>query len=275
MRRLTRALALSLAAAGCSAASGNPPHDAAATLVRMVARDFAFQGGHTVPAGLVAFRLVNLGRATHMMGIARLDSGKTLSDVVRAAQAGAAMPWLSGLGGPGPVAPGDSVTNYLVLQPGTYFIGCYWPDSTGKEHAALGMITTLTVTGQDAGAPALPTPDVYVRETDYHIAMPDTLRAGHHVFRTDNDGPHEHDLAILRLLPGATEAQVQQWLDKPTLSHAPVEAVGGTVGVERWVPSEFALDLQPGRYLFVCLMSDETSSAPHYKRGMSRTVIVE
>lgn len=278
MRWLTLAAAACAVLAACApagprgaagAAEPTPP-----TLVRVVARDFAFDSNHTAPAGLLALRLVNLGRAIHMLGVARLDSGKTLGDVARALQGNAAIPWFQELGGPGVVSPGDSVTAYLVLEPGTYSMICWWPDSTRRMHAGLGMMATLTVTGSDAGAPVSPTPDVYVRESDYRIAMPDTLSAGRHVFEVANDGPHGHDLAILRLRPGRSEAQVKAWLEKPTLSDPPAEAVGGTVGQERWSHAEVEADLAPGTYLFLCLMMDETSTKPHYLRGMLRRVTV-
>lgn len=284
MRILFCAAAVALTVAACSPAAGREPSRAARasgpapttpTLVRVVAHDFAFDSVHTAPAGLLAIRLVNHGHAIHMLGIARLDSGKTLGDLVRAMKANAPMPWWSELGGPGPVSPGDSVTTYAVLQPGLYSMICWWADSTGKLHAADGMMSTLTVTGTDAGAPVPPRPDVYVRESDYRIDMPDTLAAGHHIFQVDNDGPHDHDLAVLRVLPGHTEAQIETWLLKPRMSDAPVQALGGTVGQSRWSHTEFATDLAPGRYLFLCLMKDATSPKPHFERGMLKQVTVE
>src|SRR6185312_11100568 len=151
-----------------SAASAATPTTEPA-LVRVVAYDFAFDSAHSVPAGLVAIRFVNNGRAIHMLGVSRLDSGKTVPDVYQALVKNKSMGWFSELGGPGAVSPGDSVTQYAVLEPGTYSMICWWPDSTGKEHAMIGMMSTLTVTGQTAGAPIEPTPDIYLRERDYHI----------------------------------------------------------------------------------------------------------
>ncbi len=284
MRTPICAAAVVLTVVACSPTTSHQPAAAARaaapapttpTLVRVVAHDFAFDSAHTAPAGLLAIRLVNHGHAIHMLGIARLDSGKTLSDLVRALQAKGLPPWMSELGGPGPVSPGDSVTTYAVLEPGLYSMICWWADSTGKPHVADGMMSTLTVTGTDAGAPVPPRPDVYVRESDYRIDMPDTLAAGRHIFRVDNDGPHDHDLAILRMLPGRTVAQIESWLLKPRMSDAPVQALGGTVGQVRWGHTEFATDLAPGHYLFLCLMHDSTSPKPHFERGMLRQVTVE
>ena len=112
---------------GCAASS--PPssgHASASSsttepaLVRVVAHDFAFDSAHSVPAGLVAIRFVNSGRAIHMLGIARLDSGKTVPDVYQALVKNGSLDWFNEVGGPGAVSPGDSVTQYAVREPGSY-----------------------------------------------------------------------------------------------------------------------------------------------------------
>lgn len=258
----------SAAAAGASPASTEP------ALVRVVSREFAFDSAHSVPAGLVAIRLVNEGKDIHMLGIARLDSGKTTADVLEAIEKNTPMSWFGEIGGPGAISPGDSTTQYAVLQPGRYSMICWWPDSTGKAHVLSGMTSTLTVTGDSAGAPIEPTPDIYLRERDYHIAATGAFTAGHHVFRVDNDGPQSHDVAILRVLPGKTDAEIDAWLDKPTMSNAPVEAVGGTVGMVRWAHTEFAADLKTGNYIILCLMPDVKDGKPHFMHGMQTRISV-
>lgn len=280
LMRLMRGTVAVVGVLGCAASSppssGHADASAASTkpaLVRVVAHDFAFDSAHSVPAGLVAIRLVNDGHAIHMLGVARLDSGKTVADVYHALTMNTFPGWINELGGPGAVSPGDSVTQYAVLEPGTYSMICWWPDSTGKEHVMSGMISTLTVTGQTAGAPVEPTPDIYLRERDYQIAATGAFTAGHHVFRVDNDGPQGHDVTLLRLLPGKTEADVEKWLAKPGMD-APAEALGGTVGVTRWGHTEFAADLKPGSYLIVCLIPDAKDGKPHFMHGMVTKISV-
>lgn len=259
------------ASKGNSQAAVTPTQPA---LVRVVARDFAFDSAHTAPAGLVAIRLVNTGGAIHMLGVGRLDSGKTVADLYRAMSGTQPIHWFSELGGPGAVSPGDSVTQYVVLQPGTYSMICFWPDSTGKAHDLSGMFTTLTVTGQTAGAPVEPTPDIYLRERDYNITATGAFTRGRHVFRVDNDGPQGHDVMLLRVLPGRSDAEVERWLEKPTMRDAPVEALGGTVGLERWAHATFAADLKPGQYLILCMIPDATDHRPHFMHGMVTRVSV-
>lgn len=281
MRRSFCGAVAVLGVVGCAASSppsgeradASPP-PATPHLVRVVARDFAFDSSHSVPAGLVAIRLVNQGHDIHMLGIARLDSGRTVADVYKAITGNAPMGWFSELGGPGAVSPGDSVTQYAVLQPGTYSMICWWPDSTGKEHVMSGMMSTLTVTGETAGAPIEPAPDIYLRERDYNVSATGAFTAGHHVFRVDNDGPQKHDVALLRVLPGKTDAEVDKWLQKPSMNGAPVEAVGGTVGVARWGHTEFAADLKPGNYLILCMIPDAKDRKPHFMHGMMTKVTV-
>ncbi|MGH7670251.1 MAG: hypothetical protein ACRENQ_12245 [Gemmatimonadaceae bacterium] len=277
MRTLICAAAMMIGVVACTAPARAPesradvaPPPAEPALVRVVARDFEFDSAHTAPAGLLAVRLVNEGHAIHMLGVSRLDSNKTAADLFRAIRANQSPRWFTELGGPGAVSPGDSTTSYLVLEPGRYTMICWWADSTGKAHIMDGMLSTLTVTGQNAGAPHEPAPDVYIRETDYHIAMPTTLHAGRHVFRVDNDGPQDHDVAIVRVLPGHTEAQAEQWIaaPNPRMSEAPVEALGGIVGQTRWAHTEFTADLPAGDYLVVCLIPDAKDQKPHFMHGM-------
>ena len=238
---------------------------AAPPLVRVVAHDFAFADNPTVPAGLVAIRLVNQGHAIHMMGVARLDSNHTVADVYKSfSDPKASLSFFHEVGGPGAVSPGDSATQYAVLEPGRYSLICWWPDSTGKPHIEDGMMATLTVTGDYAGAAVEPTPDLFVREADYHIATSGQWTAGHHVMRVDNDGPSTHDVTILRVLPGKTEAQVSAWLNRPTMSDAPVQALGGTVGIDRYGHTEVGVDLVPGDYLLLCMVG----AKPHFMLGM-------
>jgi hypothetical protein len=51
-----------------------------------------------------------------MLGVARLDSGKTVADVYNALVNKTFPGWINELGGPGAVSPGDSVTQHAVLE---------------------------------------------------------------------------------------------------------------------------------------------------------------
>jgi hypothetical protein len=136
------------------------------------------------------------------------------------------------------------------------------------------MLSTLTVTGETAGAPVEPRPDIDLRERDYAIAATGAFTAGHHVIRVDNDGPQDHDITMLRVLPGKTDAEVDKWLLKPDMRDAPVEAVGGVVGMARWAHGEFEADLKPGNYLILCMIPDAKDGKLHFMHGMSTKVTV-
>lgn len=278
MRKIICDAAVLIGLTACAAAPAPPltaaPTASNATLVRVVAKDFAFDSSHTVPAGLVAIRLVNEGKAIHMLGVSLLDSGKTGADVLAGMTKKQPTGEVAEMGGPGVVSPGDSTTVYMTLEPGTYAMVCFVNDSTGKYHLMDGMVATLTVTGTNAGAPAEPQPDIEVRATDYHLALSRPLTAGHHLIRFSNDGPQNHDMGLLRLLPGKTEAQALAWIDHPTMSDPPVEAMGGTVGVERWRHVEIGVDLTPGDYLVLCFMPDKKDRKPHSMHGMIQRVHV-
>ena len=278
MRVLIPGMALAAVIGACSSAPARPPapggQPSTATLVRVVAHDYAFDSTHTVPAGLVAVRLVNQGHAIHMLGIARLDSGKTAADAFHALVAKRPMPWFRELGGPGAVSPGDSVTAYAVLEPGRYSMICWVADSAGRAHFMDGMISELDVTGTTAGAPVEPPPDIELRESDYHIEMSRTPTAGPHLFRMDNDGPQNHDVAIVRMLPGKTVDQVMDWMDNPGRVAPAGEALGGLVGVTRYGHAEFSLTLTPGNYVVMCLIPDVHDGKSHFRHGMVRRFTV-
>lgn len=244
------------------------------SLVRVVLADYAFDHAQTVPAGLVAFRIVNHGRALHMLQITRMDSGGTLAalltSLIKTANAPA---WATDLGGPNAVSPGDSATAYVVLAPGHYAMICWVPDSAGKYHADRGMLSSLEVTGTTAGAPIEPAPDIVIRESDYDLEMSGIPGRGTHIVRVENDGPQEHDVEVLRILPGKTLDQVRDWFDNPAKGTPAAEAIGGTSGITRWAHSEFSVTLAPGTYLFLCWVPD-AEGKPHFRHGMIRQFTV-
>jgi hypothetical protein len=166
------------------------------------------------------------------------------------------------------VSPGDSATAFLVLEPGSYALICWMVDSAGIPHAMRGMISAVTVTGTTAGAPVEPRPDVLIREARYHIDVSPVLEPGSHVIRVDNDGPQEHDIQIVRVLPGKTIPQVLDWLDDPAKRVPAAEAIGGLSGVQRWGHGEFNVVLAPGEYAVVCWMPDDTDGRAHFRHGM-------
>jgi len=89
-----------------------------------------------------------------------------------------------------------------------------------------------------------------------------------------NDGPHEHDLTIVRLEAAGSVARAMDWLDNPEGVAAPGTAVGGTVGFGPGGRALVTIVVTSGRYALLCWVPDDSGKA-HYRRGMVREYTVQ
>lgn len=97
-------------------------------------------GSHTI-------RFDNKGADAHELVLARLDEGKTASDLLQALAPGASGPPPGRiLGGIAAIQPGAHGTFTATFEPGKYALICFVPNgATGKAHFELGMVTEFTV----------------------------------------------------------------------------------------------------------------------------------
>jgi len=108
--------------------------------------EFAFSPT-TLTAGTHTIKVINDGKQTHEIALARLDDGATAESFLAAMAPGAkGPPPGKPAGGNGAISPGQS--NYLTvtLTPGTYLLLCFVPDpADGKPHIMKGMVQTIVV----------------------------------------------------------------------------------------------------------------------------------
>lgn len=108
--------------------------------------EFAFSPT-TLTAGTHTIKVINDGKQTHEIAIARLDDGATAESFIAAEAPGAKGPAPGKpAGGNGAISPGGS--NYLTvtLTKGTYLLLCFVPDpADGKPHVMKGMVQTIVV----------------------------------------------------------------------------------------------------------------------------------
>jgi|SRR5437764_6462893 len=117
-----------------------------------------------------------------------------------------------------------------------------------------------------AGHTAKSTPVVGVSESDFHIAAPTQVKAGNVVLRVSNHGPDRHELIVVRIdgrpLPLRSDGLT---VDEEAVEKREAGALEpGAPGGQR----ELALNLAPGRYVFICNMEG------HYMSGMHRELVV-
>ncbi len=239
--------------------------------VRFVARDFAFDGPDTIPAGMTTFVLQNDGPGYHHIQLVRLEDGMTLADLEAAAAkikpGDTPPPWLHVAGGVNPPDPGAQTRTTFAIEPGDYAVVCFVDIPDHVPHLMKGMARALTVTASDAPAAAPPTEDLTLTLADYSFSFSAPPTAGRHVVKVVNGGPQPHEVVIFRLKPGMGMADFQRWgetFEEPV----PVDFLGGpanmAVGQEAWVP----VDLTPGDYILTCFYYDAGDGMPHIMHGM-------
>jgi uncharacterized cupredoxin-like copper-binding protein len=120
--------------------------DPAAARVDVSATEYAFEF-EAPAAGRVSFVMTNDGEETHLMAISRLAEGATLDEALQAED-----PEAEGLLDEtftdlesDTAEPGGEAVLTGDLEPGTYAMICYLPNSEGEPHLALGMAEEFTV----------------------------------------------------------------------------------------------------------------------------------
>ena len=208
------------------------PGTAAPNVVSLSADEYSFQAPDTVPAGWTTFRMANHGEEIHYGHIVRLDSGKTVRELVdayaEAIRTSAPRPkWVKRFGGPGGAAPGASSSVTQYIEPGSYVWICPVEDNEGNPHFGKGEFKTFVVSAAGQGVAdraAAPEADVVVRLMDYSFALDGPLKAGRHTIRVENAGVEPHDLVLMKLAPGKTAEDIQTWLN-PERARRPDQAV--------------------------------------------------
>ncbi len=268
-------LLLGLLAAAC--AKDAPPVDtsAAPQQVTITATDFAYSlPPTTIHAGLTTVTLVNQGAEIHHVTLVRLTDGKTVEDLMTALQSEGPPPaWSIAMGGPNAAPPGGEANATLVLDPGTYALVCFIPSPDGVPHMAKGMVMGLEVQPGTGEVAALPPGDIEMVLAEYSIALSQTPTAGTHTVRVVNRGAEAHEVALVRLAPGATIEQFLGWMAGGEQGPPPAEAVGGLSGFAPGQTQNFTANFSPGTYGLLCFIP-APDGAPHFVHGMVATFTV-
>ena len=264
-----------------------------APTVSLSSTEYAFEAPDSIPAGWTTLRLANLGGEIHYGHMVRLDSGRTVEELVDAyAEAirtsGPRPKWVTRFGGPGGAAPGGSASVTQYLEPGEYVWICPIEDESGAPHFGKGEVKRFVV--YDAGTAeadraAPPEADVVVRLMDYAFTFEPPLRAGRHTIRVENAGVEPHDLVLMKLAPGISADDVATALnperarrDAPAVEPLPFESlgtpVGGIAAIGSGMESFFDMDFTPGEYVLIC-MATAPDGRSHIEHGMIRQVSVQ
>lgn len=239
---------------------------------------YRLDGPSTATAGWVAVTLQNRGQEPHQAAFYRILNG-TYEQVQAALLSpsngtNGTMPRVLPSGGVALAAPGGNATTWVKLEPGTYAVLCFLPDSTGMPHAMHGMAKKLTVTNATGSPAGPPLSDATIGLMDYKFNLSANLTAGHRVLKVANDGMRNHEAVMVRLQGNQT---LQQVLDammggrgNNTTAAAPAIAWGAGGSAIAPGQAEYVdADLAPGRYALFCLEQDSATAQPHAALGMA------
>jgi hypothetical protein len=168
-------------------------------------------------------------------------------------------------GGPGRVPPGESKTVTQILTPGAYHV----------YDSQRGMVpqVALEVRGKKAST-ELPEADATVTASDYEFET-DGLDAGESEIAFLNEGAQPHQLAISELVDDNTAEDAERFF-KDEKGKSPLgKETQATTAIEGGEGQLAALDLEPGRYVLYCFISDREGGQPHALEGMVNEVEVE
>jgi hypothetical protein len=141
------------AASGSTAPSPSAPDDAMSGDVTFTATEYGFDGPDTLQAGKVTITLVNEGEEPHEMALFPVEEGRGPEDILEFIENDPELnspppPWVIGEGMGTFAKPGKTADPVSAkLEPGTYLAVCFvsTKQSDGTPHAALGMISEITV----------------------------------------------------------------------------------------------------------------------------------
>lgn len=242
---------------------------------------FEITGGGPVEAGLVRVEYKNATENPADAQLIRVDGDQTVADALEAigSESGVTLDWLHAEGGVGQIAVGVTGVAELVLEEGTYYlVDVGEPEGDDvMSNAENGATTTIEVSGGDDGA-ELPDVDASIEMTEYNFVT-DGLRAGANRFLLTNTGAEIHHTLMIPILGDATFREVREFLTSEGQSGGPppldFTKLTGTSALDGGREQIQELELNAGRWVFVCFITDRAGGPPHVAKGMLREVTIE
>jgi hypothetical protein len=259
----------------------------APNVVRLAASEYAIEAPDTIQAGWRTLRLANRGQEIHYGHIVRLDSGKTVQQLVDAyvkaiKTSGPRPKWVKRFGGPGGTWPGDSSSVTQYLEPGSYVWICPIEDNDGNPHFGKGEVKPFVIAASNSAAgdsAAKPKATSVIRLMDFSFAVDSSIPAGRHTIRVENAGVEPHDLVVMKLNPGKTVDELFAAMNperarRPGQASAPpppletlITGAGGVAAIGPGMESFFETNLTPGDYVLLC-MATAPDGKSHIEHGM-------
>ncbi|HEX9966699.1 MAG TPA: hypothetical protein VGB06_02015 [Solirubrobacterales bacterium] len=277
MRPFTTRLAAVLAAAALAsvafAACGDDESDQSLTFTLSGdGKAASYEAPDSAEAGLAEITFENEGKEAGDLQLIRVEGDRSPEEVVEGlgkAIKGQAFPeWFFAAGGTGLVEPGQSATVTQVLEPGTY----YAFDTEGSAPKPEDAVS-VEVSGESSDETI--EADATIEAVDYGFEG-EGLAAGSTEVAFENTGAQPHHIVYMPLKGDATAADVETFFKsekgKPPFDQ---EESKNTAVIEGGETQLVNLELEKGRYVLLCFITDRKGGPPHVAKGMIDEVEVE
>jgi hypothetical protein len=278
------AAALVVAGTGAAIAATSSASSSVHTL-SLTATEYTFSGPSIVKAGLTKVTLHDGGLLAHQADLLKVNPGVAVAAVEAGLRkspngfAGLATPY----GGPGGILSGQDATAWVNLTAGSYVITCFLRGggATGPNHAMLGMVKALQVTGSAPVTVKAPAVAGQVVLSDHSLSLPAGFGRGR--YQVTNAGTQVHELDLLALTPGKTVGDFLGYLreaETGKLPHGPAAAppfknAGGFASVVPGRGGWFSLNLPAGTYVATDFIPNVHTGIPDVVEGMRATFTVK
>ena len=115
---------------------------------------------------------------------------------------------------------------------------------------------------------------VTVTTVDYAFEAPDTIAAGRTTLRLVNKGKDFHHIWLIKLEGGHTLPELVEATKKQGPMPKWAVDVGGPNSPMPGGENSATLDLEPGKYVMVCVIPAMADGQPHFMKGMLKEVTV-
>lgn len=231
----------------------------------------SLKGPKQLQAGLNEITLTNDANGPSDLQLIYVEGDRSGQEVLKAfAKAGSGTPfepWFFGGGGVGTTEPGASRTVMQSLQPGTYY-------GFNTEVRGKPPYMSFEVSGEESDA-ELPSEEATVTASEYAFES-EGLKPGANRLVFDNAGGEPHHVIAMPIVGDATIEDVEEFF-KTEKGKPPVafEKTVSTAVLEGGDSQVTDLELEQGRWAFVCFISDRQGGPPHALKGMVSEVEVE